>query len=193
MQSQLWRIILSEHAVTVLISRNVKAGSEADFERVTLALMAAAGRFRGYLGAQLIHPGEDEEVDDSMYHVVLAFDHQANLDAWHDSPERAEGLRASAPFIEGPSSVKPMAGLGLWYRTTQASPPRWKVAIVTWLGICPTVYVLFLLTNDLMRSWSLLPRTVVLTIAVVAIMTWGVAPQLTRLLRPWLLSNRAGP
>lgn len=184
---------MSEHAVTVLISRNVKAGSEADFERVTHALMQTAGRVKGYLGAQLIHPGEDTEVDDTMYHVVLAFDHQANLDAWHDSPERAEGLLAAAPFIEGQSSVRPMVGLGLWYRTAPAGPPRWKVAVVTWLGICPTVYVLFLLTSDLLKSWGLFPRTVVLTVAVVAIMTWIVAPQLTKLLRPWLLSKRGKP
>lgn len=182
---------MSEHAVTVLISRNVKAGCEADFERVTKTLMEAAARFSGYLGAQLVHPGEDPEVEDAMYHVVLAFDHQTDLDAWHDSPERKRGMAALAPFIQGESSFKPMSGLGLWYRTTQPSPPRWKVAVVTWLGICPTVYVLFLLTGDLMKSWSLLPRTVLLTLAVVMSMTWVVAPQLTRLLRPWLFSRRS--
>jgi antibiotic biosynthesis monooxygenase (ABM) superfamily enzyme len=86
-----------------------------------------------------------------------------------------------------------MVGLGLWFRTTQPNPPRWKVAVVTWLGICPTVYVLFLLTGDLLKSWSLLPRTVLLTLAVVVSMTWVVAPQLTRLLRPWLSSRRSQP
>ncbi len=182
---------MSEHAVTVLISRNVKTGCEAQFERETLALMQAAGRFKGYLGAQLVHPGDDPEVEDTMYHVVLAFDHQASLDTWNHSAERAEGLLATAPFIEGQPSIRPMVGLGLWYRTPLAGPPRWKVAVVTWLGICPTVYLLFLLTGDLLKSWSLLPRTVVLTVAVVALMTWLVAPQLTKLLRPWLLSNRA--
>ena len=53
---------MSEHAVTVLISRNVKAGCEADFERVTLALIQIAGRFKGYLGAQLVHPGEGKRM-----------------------------------------------------------------------------------------------------------------------------------
>lgn len=180
---------MSEHAATVLISRNVKVGCETEFEHATQRMMQAAGRCKGYLGAQLIHPGEDPEVQDTLYHVVLAFDGQANLDAWHDSPERREGLAATAPFIEGLPSVKPLSGLGLWYQISQPSPPpRWKVAVVTWLGICPTVYVLFLLTGDLLKSWGLLPRTLVLTVAVVAIMTWGVAPQLTRLFRFWLFS-----
>ena len=181
---------MSEHAVTVLISRNVKAGCEADFERVTDTLMQVAAGFPGYLGAQLVHPGEDPEVEDTMYHIVLAFDQQSNLDAWHKSPERSLGLAAAASFIEGELKFKAVSGLGLWFRTAQPSPPRWKIAVVTWLGICPTVYVLFLLTSNLMGSWWLLPRTVALTLAVVVLMTWVVAPQLTKLFRPWLFSRR---
>ena len=184
---------MSEHAVTVLISRNVKAGCEVDFERVTQTLMRVAERFEGFLGAQLVRPGEDPDVEDTMYHVVLAFDHQDHLQAWHDSAERQLGLAATAPFIEGPASFKPMVGMGLWFRTAQPSPPRWKVAVVTWLGICPVVYLLFLLLGDLLSPWSLLPRTVVLTVAVVVLMTWVVAPQLTKVFRPWLLSSRSRP
>jgi antibiotic biosynthesis monooxygenase (ABM) superfamily enzyme len=52
---------------------------------------------------------------------------------------------------------------------------------------------LFLLSGDLLKSWSLLPRTIVLTVAVVVVMTWLVAPQLTKYLRPWLFSQRSGP
>lgn len=162
---------MSEHAVTVLISRNVEAGREAQFEQVTQALMQDAARFPGYLGAQLIHPGEEPEVEDMLYHVVLAFDTQANLDAWHRSPARKAGLAAASPFIQGVSGYKPMAGLSLWYRAALPNSPRWKIAVVTWLGIFPTVYLLFLLTGDLMKSWNLLARTIVLTLAVVAVMT----------------------
>jgi antibiotic biosynthesis monooxygenase (ABM) superfamily enzyme len=42
-----------------------------------------------------------------------------------------------------------------------------------------------------LKSWALLPRTIVLTLAVVALMTWVVAPQLTRLFRPWLTRRRS--
>ena len=181
---------MSEHAVTVLISRNVKVGCEADFVRVTSTLKKVAASFEGYLGAQIIQPGQDLEVQDSMYHIVLAFSTQTHLDAWNDSPERELGLEAAKPFIEGPTRVKPVSGLGLWFRSPPQGPPRWKVAVVTWLGICPTVYFLFWITADVLRTWTLLPRTVVLTLAVVLIMTWVVAPQLTRLLRPWLFARQ---
>jgi antibiotic biosynthesis monooxygenase (ABM) superfamily enzyme len=38
---------------------------------------------------------------------------------WHDSPERELGLTATVPLIEGATHVKPVSGLGLWFRATQ--------------------------------------------------------------------------
>lgn len=52
----------------------------------------------------------------------------------------------------------------------------------TWLGIS----LLFLLLADVLAPWPLLPRIMVLTVLVVAVMTWLVALRLTRLLKPWL-------
>lgn len=184
---------MSAHAVTVLITRQVKAGSETAFEKIMGEMAHVATGFPGCLGAQIIHPGEDPEVRDTMYHIVLAFDRQSNLDAWHASSERKLGLAAAAPFIEGELRTRHLSGLGLWFQTTQPGPPRWKIAVVTWLGICPTVYLLFLLLGSLLNSWGLFPRTVVLTLAVVLLMTWVVAPRLTKLFKPWLFSDLAKP
>lgn len=187
------RLRLTEHAVTALISRRVKPGCERDFERVTEQLLGVAAKFPGYLGAQLVRPGDEPDVLDTLYHVVLAFDGASNLHAWEHSNERSLGLGATAPFIEGESRLRALEGLGLWFRPPQPfGPPRWKVAVVTWLGICPTVYVLFLISADALKSWWLFPRTALLTVVVVAVMTWVVAPRLTKLLRPWLFAPRKG-
>ena len=177
----------AEHAVTALVSRRVKPGCEQQFERVTEQLLQAAAHAPGYLGSHLMHPGEEAEVDDTLYHVVIAFDSQAHLDAWQVSEERAVGLAAVAEYVEGSSMLRNVSGLALWFRGPRMStPPRWKIAIVTWLGICPTVYVTFRLTWQHIESWALLPRVVLLTLIVVATMTWVVAPALTRLFKPWL-------
>jgi uncharacterized protein len=103
---------MSEHAVTVLISRNVKPGCEADFERVIEQLVGAAAKFDGYLGAQLVHPGDDPDAEDVVYHVVLAFDSQVHLDAGHDSPERAKGTAATMTLIERLTSSRQLSGMG---------------------------------------------------------------------------------
>jgi antibiotic biosynthesis monooxygenase (ABM) superfamily enzyme len=68
----------AEHPVTVLISRQVRQGCEAEFERVMHQIMAVTATFAGYLGAQLVRPGDEQGVYDSLYHVVLAFNSESN-------------------------------------------------------------------------------------------------------------------
>lgn len=186
----------TQQAVTVLVTRRVKPGHEAGLEKTMGQMMAAAQAFEGHLGAQLIRPEDELDGEAGLYHVVFAFDHAQHLKAWQSSPARALGLAAVAPHIEGAGHVRQMTGLEHWFAPATSRPvphpPRWKVAVVTWLGICPTVFMLFLLLGQLLAPWPLLPRVMLLTALVVLIMTWLVAPQLSRLLRPWLYAG-TGP
>lgn len=183
-----------EQAAIMLISRRVKVGSEVAFEKISHDMVAAASKFDGYLGAQLVHPGDEEDVEDPLFHVILAFDSKEHFDLWKDSSERRLGLAAAEPHIEGAAQVRHISGLAHWFRPPGTSsvqgPPKWKVAVVTWLGIFPTVYLLFLLLGPLMASWPLPLRIAAVTILVVAAMTWAVAPQLTRVFRKWLYAVR---
>jgi uncharacterized protein len=177
-------------AVMMLVSRRVKPEYEAKFERLMEQFIDAAANFPGCLGAQLVSPGDEVDVEDSLYHAVLAFENPDSLRAWQNSSERLQWLTEASAYIEGQAMVREVSGLAHWFQTstnpTQAPPPRWKVAVVTWLGIFPTVYLLFLLLSDVLAPWPLLPRIMVITVLVVTLMTWLVAPQLTRLLKPWL-------
>ena len=181
---------LQTHPVLLLASRRAKSGHEAEFEWLMAEFITVAVAFPGCLGAQVVHPGDEEAVEDTLYHAVMAFDNAVSLESWQLSAERAAGLASIAPHIEGPAVVRGISGLAHWFQPQSGSkngqPPRWKVAVVTWLGIFPTVYLLFLLLGDVLAPWSLVARIFVLTILVVAIMTWGIAPRLTRWFRPWL-------
>jgi antibiotic biosynthesis monooxygenase (ABM) superfamily enzyme len=181
------------HPELLLVSRRAKSGHEAEFEWLMAEFITAAEAFPGCLGAQSVHPGDEEAVEDTLYHALMAFEDAASLEAWQQSTERAAGLASIAPYIEGSTMERGISGLAHWFQpkaaTKAGQPPRWKVAVVTWLGIFPTVYLLFKLLGDILAPWSLLPRIFVLTMLVVAIMTWGVAPQLTRLFRPWLFPS----
>ena len=176
-------------AVTVLVTRRIKPGHEADFEQLMGNMMAAARESKGHLGSQLVKPSAEEP---GLYHVVFAFDHDQHLQAWQSSPARALGLAAIEPLVEGPAQMRQVIGMAHWFitGTQQTPPPRWKVAITTWLGIFPTVLLLFTLLGDLLAPWPLVPRVMLLTMLVVLIMTWVVAPQLTRWLKPWLHAGR---
>ena len=190
----------TRRVVTVLIARHVAPASVAAFEAAMQGMLSAAAGFAGHLGGQVIRPedndtpGEPQTSGDSnaplLYHVVFAFDNEAHLAAWQDSPERAHWLAQVMPHTVGAQQLHRVTGLDYWFAapnsTTRPAPPRWKVATVTWLGIFPTVLMLFLTIAPLMESWYLVPRVMVITVLVVLIMTWVVAPRLTRWLHPWL-------
>ena len=181
----------ASRAVTVLVTRRVAPAGVAGFEAAMNGMMDAARAFPGHLGGQLVRPGEPGSGDEPLlYHVVFAFDDEAHLQAWQDSPERARWLAQLTPHTVGAQEMRRVSGLDYWFAaagtTTRQPPPRWKVAVVTWLGIFPTVLALFLTVAPLMADWPLIPRTLVLTALVVILMTWVVAPRLTRWLAGWL-------
>lgn len=181
--------------VTVLIARRVAPSSVAAFEAAMQGMLTAAEGFAGHLGGQLIHPEEcGDAAEPLLYHVVFAFDNEAHLAAWQDSAERAHWLAQVLPHTVGAQQLHRVTGLDYWFAaphsTTRAAPPRWKVASVTWLGIFPTVLLLFLTVAPLLAGWPLVPRIAVITVLVVLIMTWVVAPRLTRWLSPWLHAGR---
>ncbi len=177
-------------AVTVLVTRRIKPGQEEAFESLMGNMMAAAKEFNGHLGSQLVKPTAEEP---GLYQVVFAFDNDVHLQAWQSSPARSLGLAAIDPLTEGPAQTRQVIGMAHWFMTgtQQTPPPRWKVAVTTWLGIFPTVLALFTLLGDLLAPWPLVPRVMLLTMLVVLIMTWIVAPQLTRWLKPWLHATRS--
>jgi len=180
-------------AVTVLVSRRVTAGHELAFEQASAAMTAAARGFAGYLGGQLVRPDAHADDERDLYHTVFAFDTAAHLQAWQNSAEREQCLQAIAPHTVGRTQLREVSGLGHWFTPPVGSahqpPPRWKVAVVTWLGIFPTVYLLFLTVAPWLASWPLLPRVMVITMLVVLLMTWVVAPRLTTWLKPFLFAH----
>ena len=154
-------------------------------------MLAAAEHFPGHLGGQVVSPQEvGDAAEPLLYHVVFAFDNEAHLAAWQESAERAHWLEQVLPHTVGTQQLHRVSGLDYWFAapnsTTRAAPPRWKVATVTWLGIFPTVLFLFLTVAPLLADWWLAPRVAVITVLVVLLMTWVVAPRLTRWLHPWL-------
>jgi hypothetical protein len=64
--------------------------------------------------------------------------------------------------------------------------PRWKMAILIWLGIYPTVTLVFWLLSPFITTFPLPLKTLCVTLVVVPIMVWGILPNLQKLLRSWL-------
>lgn len=67
-------------------------------------------------------------------------------------------------------------------------PPKWKMAVLIWMGIYPVITLLVLLLFPFMaaNNWPIPLRTLLLTLIAVPIMTYIVIPTLQRLLKNWL-------
>ncbi|MCU0424006.1 MAG: hypothetical protein MUF71_00135 [Candidatus Kapabacteria bacterium] len=65
-------------------------------------------------------------------------------------------------------------------------PPRWKTAIVIWLGIYPTITTVFFLLQPFVAEFPLPLKTLCLTLIVVPIMVWVMLPLLQKVLKNWL-------
>lgn len=173
--------------LTVLITRRVRPGREDEFTELTRRLLEAARRFPGHLGGDVLRP---EGPESPLYQTIFAFDDRAHLEAWTDSPERREILERLAEISEGETAMRVLSGFETWFAlpaaATRVPPPRWKMAIVTWIGIFPLVLILSHTLTPVLAPFGTTLAVLAVTGCVTVAMTWAVMPLLVRLLARWL-------
>ena len=177
--------------VTAVASRRVKQGREQEFEERLSGILAAASEAPGYLGSEVLRPSDSE--DDNEYRVVFRFDHATNLHAWENSEERQRWLRELEPLLHE-EKVHVLTGLETWFtlpsKVGEPSPPRYKMVVVTWLGVFPIVTIIFSLFGHWLNLLPTLVRTLVFTAVMVTLMTYVIMPRMTRLFSFWLYPDR---
>jgi antibiotic biosynthesis monooxygenase (ABM) superfamily enzyme len=172
--------------VTRIARRRAKPGCEADYERLIRAMFKSMRQSPGFLGADLLPPEEAG----GDYQVVVRFASEADLHGWDASPARRSHHALLRAVAESEPEYRRLSGLEAWFAPAvvpaSMHPPRARMAVVTWLGIFPTVSLFLWLIAPLLAPLPFLLRTAVLTALIVVTMTWVVMPRLTKLLRGWL-------
>ena len=174
--------------VTVLITRRVRHGRAQEFERLMAGMQAVAASFAGHMGGFLIHP---ESAEERCYRTLFAFDTEAHLQAWTQSEERRQWLQRIGEVTHGDAAMRVLTGLETWFALprarTKLPPPRWKMAIVTWMGIYPLVLLTSTTIAPLLGRYLVMPLAALLVTGVITgAMTWLVMPTLARLFAGWL-------
>jgi antibiotic biosynthesis monooxygenase (ABM) superfamily enzyme len=181
----------AEGPVTTTVTRQVKPGHEAAYEQFLDGIIAAASRFPGHLGAEVFRP---QTAAAGEYRVVYRFDTAQHLHAWLGSAEHAAWLERAEPHVIGPLRRQVLTGLEAWFTLpTQPGlppPPRYKMALVTWMTIFPLITLVVVATAPLLGRLPLVARLAVTTGVTVPLMTWAVMPRVTRLLGWWLYPDR---
>jgi len=128
-------------------------------------------------------PQEDE------YRMVFHFDHASNLRRWERSRERREWLRKVRPLVNE-ENVEFLTGLETWFtlpsRAGEPAPPRYKMALVTWLAVFILVTIIFSIFGRWLEAMPMLLRNLIFTAVMVTLMTYVVMPRVTRLFSFWL-------
>ncbi|MGV2826826.1 hypothetical protein [Myxosarcina sp. GI1(2024)] len=89
-----------------------------------------------------------------------------------------------------------MRGLETWFAVNSSAsqpiipPPRYKMAIVTWIAIFVLIVIINLLFGSFLASLPMLLRSLVLTVGLVGLMTYIVMPRMTRLFSWWLYPKK---
>lgn len=175
------------HQVTAVISHVVRPGREQGYEEWFHGIAAAAHKFKGHLGVNVIRPRDHAHLE---YVAIVRFDHYNSLKHWLESDVRREWLERLQPLIEKPEAVQTLTGLETWFtlsdKPLKAPPPRYKMALITWLGVFITLAILTRLLAPLLSGLPVLLNQLITTGLVVAFLTYLIMPRLTRLFQWWL-------
>jgi len=175
------------YLVTTVISHVVKPGREPGYEAWFHGIAADARKFKGHLGVSTIRPQHHAHPE---YVVILKFDCYDNLKAWLESDVRREWIERLQPLIEKPEDIQTLTGLETWFtlpnKSMKAPPPRYKMALVTWLGVFVTISILNRLLVPLLSWLPALLTSLTITGLTVMLLTYLIMPRLTPLFRKWL-------
>ena len=103
-----------------------------------------------------------------------------------------ENLRAAAEVRAGAGAPAAAASPPAPAPARPASPPRHKLALLTWIGAWAVITLLLQLLGPVMAPWPLPLRTLLLSAVMVATLTWAITPTLIRIFRPWLFQRHSG-
>lgn len=170
--------------VHVAILRKVRKGREAEFEAKLAAFFAAAAQQPGVSGAYMIRgvPGSSEQ----EYGVLRTFQSEADMREFYASQTYLRWQSEVRPLVEGEPQVRKLYGLEAFFRDGDSPPSRWKMAVLTWVGVNPAVYIFSNAVPAVLGPLPMLATLLIVNAFVVASLTWGFMPLLTRMFRSWL-------
>jgi antibiotic biosynthesis monooxygenase (ABM) superfamily enzyme len=170
--------------LTVVVTWRVRKGSEREFEAWRHEIAAAALEFPGHMGVNVILPSGTER----EYVVIFRFDTYEHLRAWQESDIRRKLLKKAEPFRDSDPSYRLESGLEYWFSPpgVPAFPPRWKMALVTAVGVWPASILVPWLLNPLIGRLPSVLQALLVAGGIVILLTWVIMPLLVKILKRWL-------
>jgi antibiotic biosynthesis monooxygenase (ABM) superfamily enzyme len=183
---------VTRNPVTITVAYQVIPGRETEFHSWGWAVLRARARESGFLGGGVLVDGEAE------WHVVYRFDSEVTALAWENSTSWAQWA-ARAEGLARETGRRTVQGSTVWFdsqtdlpatASTPAAPPRppdkWKLWFVNMSAVFPPVLIFNLTVLPFLGGVNPLIRTLLLCLAVTALVTWILMPRLQRFFKKWL-------
>jgi uncharacterized protein len=178
-------------AVTLVLTRAVKPGHEQAFEEVLHRLAAEVRRQPGHLDLTVLAP---QPGGPRIYTIVSHFASHAAADAWLASQARAQLIAEADLHAAGALKTRYLSGLEGWLAQPGAAvvvpPARWKVALLSAVGIMPLLEAVSYLLAPRLTGVPLWARPLISVVLVIPLMQYAVMPLLSRAARPLLYPPR---
>ncbi len=180
---------------SLVIEHTVPAGEGLAFRWWHAKVTRAAKNFKGHIRTDLCAPVKGQQPSQPMkWYSLVHFESPELLNQWVNSRDRKALIRTGRKTFASYQFISFSTGLEGWFSrrtgTEQSGlgPPAWKQNAVVILALYPTVIIQSLLFSalGLMQSWTLPNSMIINNIITSSILTWGVMPLVTKLLRFWL-------
>jgi antibiotic biosynthesis monooxygenase (ABM) superfamily enzyme len=180
-----WSIAMNK-PVHVAITRKVKPGCEAEFEDAIRRFFSDSIMEKVSLGALLIRPLAGTQ--NRIYGILRSFASEKDREAFYNSINFRKWDESVKSLVEEDYTRQNLHRLEAFFTDPDLihHPPRWKMALVTWIGVWPTVYAISSAISPQLSGLHPALATGFVTLIVVLALTWAVMPVLTRLARSWL-------
>jgi hypothetical protein len=175
------------HHASATISQRIEPACEQAYEALLGGIHEEAKKFGGFLRREVIKSTAGNHLE---YTHVIHFDDEAHLRRWEHSPERHAWLSRMSSMAVHTTPLQVLTGLETWFTLSAdkpiVPPPRYKMAMVTWLAIFPLITLVSYATVPIFVDVPIVVRVLAMTVLVVPLMTYVVMPRMTRLFRRWL-------
>ena len=175
--------------VTSVIQHRVHAGATARYEAWLQEITPAAQRFPGHQGVNIMRPAAGADV----YTIVLHFDSLEHLHGWLASETRRRLIAAIEPLLVSGECVDIRTGLEFWFTPPTPGaqhPPPYKQFLLTFSAIVPLTVLVPWALGPLLHVAPVLGlpvvSNVIVSAAIVGVMTYVIMPHYTRLVAGWL-------
>ena len=171
--------------IHVAVTRRIKPGREAEFQAALREFFQTSFAHTGVSGASMLVPPPGST--SSEFGILRTFASQQERDDFYASPMFKAFDERVRPLTEGEPEHRELTGLEAFFRNPQTSPPRWKMAFLTWIAVWPVSMAVPATLNPLIgKTVSNVIFAGAVAAGIVVILTWIAMPILVWLAKSWL-------